>query len=97
MTLRSRFDGALEEWNRSVVQLNDAIKSFMNDGTQTAAGVWILTMNQTKSETLHTARHREEMARMVLNRIINDVSLVEGDEVPHVSVPAISGSRCSSH
>lgn len=97
MTLRLRFDGALDEWNRSVVQLNDAIATFMNDGLQSAGGVWILTMNQAKGENLRSARHREHMARMALNRIINDVSQLEGDYLAHIPVPAISGSSCSSH
>ena len=55
MTLRSKFEGALNEWNGSVVQLNEAIAAFMNDGLQTDGGTWILTMNQSKSDTLHAA------------------------------------------
>lgn len=94
MTLRVRFEGALDEWNRSVAELNGAITAFMNDGMQTRSGTWILTMNQSKSECLRAARRRETLARAALARIIDDLHRLDGDEVTLASASRMSaGSR----
>ncbi len=93
MTLRSRFDGALDEWNGSVAQLNDAIANFMNDGLQTDGGTWILTMNQSKSDCLRSARRREELARAALGRIIDTVHQLDDGHLAHQPGAMAGGAR----
>ncbi len=83
MTLRTRFDVALDEWNRSVVALNAAIGDFMNDGLQTHGGTWILTMSQPKGDALQAALQRADRAKAALDRIIGIVRELGGDRLPN--------------
>ena len=80
----------MSDWNTAVAQLNDAIASFMNDGAQTPGGTWILTMNQSKSECLRSARDREVSTRATLHRIIDDVHDLEVGHVTHGSTAIIN-------
>ncbi len=83
MTAREQFESVLANWNDSVDLLNAAITDFMDDGLQTSGGTWILTMSQVKGEALHVAREHADVAKAALDRIIDDLQMLQGFQKPN--------------
>jgi|GEM_PF-3591302 len=82
-TPRERYETALCEWTQAVADLQVALSDFMDDGALTRSGTWILTMSQTKAEALRVARRRADAARIALDRIIDDLQMIEGSRCPN--------------
>ena len=78
MTIRERYESALRDWTQSVAALHVALSAFMDDGLQTPDGTWILTMSQSKADTLRVARQRADAAKATLDRIIDDLQMPLG-------------------
>lgn len=82
-TPRERYETALYEWTQAVADLQVALSDFMDDGELTGSGTWILTMSQTKAEVLRLARRRADAARIALDRIIDDLQMIQGSRCPN--------------